>query len=308
LTPEESKVAQRAAQLAKADLVTKMVVEMTSLQGVMGKYYALDSGETAAVADAVYEHYLPRFAGDETPKSKSGLTVGIADRLDSLSGLFAMGLEPTGAKDPFAQRRAAIGLVQSLMAWDLDFDLRAGIAQAAAVQPVVVSDESKGKTLDFITQRLRALLLEAGHRHDVTDAVLAAQGHNPAAAQRAIIALGKQVKVKDWRQTLDAFGRCVRITRDLKETYAVDESAVAEDAERELLNAVTAAEATQRASGSVDDFLNVFMTMISAINLFFDKVLVMAEDEKLKRNRLGLLQRVAALANGVADFSKLEGF
>jgi glycyl-tRNA synthetase len=308
LTPEESKVAQRAAQLAKADLVTKMVVEMTSLQGVMGKYYALDSGETAAVADAIYEHYLPRFAGDETPKSKPGLAVGIADRLDSLAGLFAMGLEPTGAKDPFAQRRAAIGLVQSLMAWDLNFDLRVGIAQAAAVQPVVVSDESKAKTLDFIIQRLRALLLEANRRHDVTDAVLAAQGHNPAAAQRAIIALGKQVSAKDWQQTLDAFGRCVRITRDLKETYTVDESAIVEDAERELLNAVTAAEATKRAPGSVDDFLNVFTPMIPAINLFFDKVLVMAEDDKLKRNRLGLLQRVAALANGVADFSKLEGF
>ncbi len=308
LTSEESKVAQRAAQLAKADLVTKIVIEMTSLQGVMGKYYALDSGEPAAVAEAIYEHYLPRFAGDETPKSKPGLAVGIADRLDSLTGLFAMGLEPTGAKDPFAQRRAAIGLVQNLMVWDLDFDLRDGIAQAAAVQPVVVSEESKAKTLDFIIQRLRALLLEAGHRHDVTDAGLAAQGQDPAAAQRAIIALGKQVKAKGWQQTLDAFGRCVRITRDLKEIYSVDETAVVEDAERELLNAVVAAEATQRTPGSVDDFLNVFTPVIPVINAFFDKVLVMAEDEKLKRNRLGLLQRVAKLADGVADFSKLEGF
>jgi glycyl-tRNA synthetase len=308
LSAEESRTAERSAQLAKADLVTKMVIEMTSLQGVMGKYYALDSGEPAAVADAIYEHYLPRFAGDETPKSKPGLAVGIADRLDSLTGLFAMGLEPTGAKDPFAQRRAAIGLVQSLMAWDLDFDLRAGIALAAAVQPVVVNDESKAKTLDFIIQRLRALLLEANHRHDVTDAVLAAQGHNPAAAQRAIIALGKQVKAKDWQQTLDAFGRCVRITRDLKESYLVDESLIVEDAERDLLNAVVAAETTQRPPGSVDDFLNVFAPMIPVINTFFDKVLVMAEDEKLKRNRLGLLQRVAKLAAGVADFSKMEGF
>jgi glycyl-tRNA synthetase len=308
LSPEETNTAERAAQLAKADLVTKMVVEMTSLQGVMGKYYALDSGEPPPVADAIFEHYLPRFAGDATPKSKPGLVVGLADRLDSLSGLFAMGLEPTGAKDPFAQRRAAIGLVQSLMAWDLDFDLRAGIAQAAAVQTVVVSEESKVKTLDFIIQRLRALLLEAGHRHDVTDAVLAAQGSNPAAAQRAVISLGKAVKLKDWQQTLAAFSRCVRITRDLKETYAVDESLVAEDAERDLLNALVAAEATKRAPGSVDDFLNVFTPIIPAINTFFDKVLVMAEDAKLKNNRLGILQRIVRLADGVADFSKLEGF
>jgi glycyl-tRNA synthetase beta subunit len=186
--------------------------------------------------------------------------------------------------------------------------MREGIAQAASVQPVVVSEESRTKTLDFIVQRLRALLLEANHRHDVTDAVLAAQGHNPTAAQRAIIALGQQVKAKDWQQTLDAFGRCVRIIRDLKESYLVDETAVVEEAERELLNAVAAAEATKRSPGSIDDFLNVFTPMIPVVNTFFDKVLVMAEDEKLKRNRLGLLQRVAMLADGVADFSKLEGF
>ncbi|MCL5429733.1 MAG: glycine--tRNA ligase subunit beta [Chloroflexi bacterium] len=308
LSPEESHTAERAALLCKADLVTKMVIEMTSLQGVMGKYYALDSGEPPAAAEAILEHYLPRFAGDETPKGKPGLAVGLADRLDSLSGLFAMGLEPTGAKDPFAQRRAAIGLVQNLIAWDIDFDLREGIAQAAAVQPVVVSDESKAKTQNFITQRFRALLLEAGHRYDVVDAVLTAQDHNPAAAQRSLVALGKQVKAKDWQQTLDAFGRCVRITRDLKETYTVDESAVTEDAERDLLNTVVRAEATKRTSGSVDDFLNVFTPMILVINRFFDEVLVMSEDEKLKRNRLGLLQRVVKLADGVADFSKLEGF
>jgi glycyl-tRNA synthetase len=274
----------------------------------MGKHYALDSGEQPAVADAIFEHYLPRFAGDETPASKPGIVVGLADRLDSLTGLFAMGLEPTGAKDPFAQRRAAIGIVQTLMAREVDFDLREGIAQAAAVQQVVVSEESRAKTLDFIIQRLRALLLEALHRHDVTDAVLAAQGHNPIAAQRAIIALGKAVKLKDWPQTLAAYSRCVRITRDLKETYTVDETAIIEDAERDLLTALVAAEATKRSSGSVDDFLNIFTPMIPVINTFFDKVLVMAEDEKLKRNRLGLLQRVAKLTDGVADFSKLEGF
>ena len=308
LSAEESHTAKRAAELSKADLVTKMVIEMTSLQGLMGKYYAFDSGEPAAVAEAIFEHYLPRFAGDESPKSKPGLAVGIADRLDSLTGLFAMGLEPTGAKDPFAQRRAAIGLVQNLIALDLDFDLREGIVLASAVQLVVVSDESKAKTLEFLTQRLRAVLLEADHRHDVIDAVLGAQSHNPAAAQRAVIALSEQVKAKSWQQTLDAFGRCVRITRALKETYSVDENAIIENAERELLNAIVAAEATKRAPGSVDDFLNVFTPIIPRINLFFDEVLVMAEEEKLKRNRLGLLQRVVKLADGVADFSKLEGF
>ena len=308
LNAEEIKTAERAAQLCKADLGTKMVIEMTSLQGVMGKYYALDSGEPPAVAEAILEHYLPRFAGDDTPKGKAGLAVGLADRLDTLTGLFALRLEPTGAKDPFAQRRAAIGLVQNLTAWELDFDLGQGIAQAAAAQPMIVSDEARAKTLDFIIQRQRALLLEAGACHDVVDAVLGAQGHNPAAAARAVRQLAAQVATPDWPQTLAAFSRCVRITRDLKETYAVDEAALVDDAEKALLETLTHAKAAKRTPGSVDDFLAAFDPMVPAISGFFDEVMVMAEDEKLKRNRLALLQRVVALADGVADFSKLEGF
>ncbi|MEX2162151.1 MAG: glycine--tRNA ligase subunit beta [Anaerolineales bacterium] len=337
LSAQEQQIAERAAQLCKADLVSKMVVEMTSLQGVMGKYYALDSGEPPAVAEAIYEHYLPRFAGDTAPKGKAGLVVGLADRLDTLTGLFAMGLEPTGAKDPFAQRRAAIGLVQSLIAADLDCDLRTWIAEAAALHTVLVNDEAKAKVLDFIVQRQRALLLEGGARHDVADAVLAAQGHNPAAAKRRVNELSKTIhgtlavtlgpatlkatgKVTDkainkprptderWQKTLDAFSRCVRITRDLKETYTVTEAAFVDEGEKALFSALRQAEQTTRQPGSVDDFLNAFTPMIPAIARFFDEVLVMAEDEQLKRNRLGLLQRVAALADGVADFSKLEGF
>src|SRR5690606_13196751 len=143
LDANEAETAQRAAQLSKADLVTKMVVEMTSLQGVMGRSYALESGEPAAVAEAIFEHYLPRYAGDATPKGKAGLAVGLADRLDSLAGLFGVGLAPTGAKDPFAQRRAAIGIVQNLIAWDLDFDLRAAVEAAAALQPKTTSAEAQ---------------------------------------------------------------------------------------------------------------------------------------------------------------------
>ncbi len=308
LDVEETQTAHRAAQLSKADLVTKMVVEMTSLQGVMGRTYALESGEPAAVAEAIFEHYLPRYAGDSTPRSKPGLAVGLADRLDSLTGLFAVGLAPTGAKDPFAQRRAAIGLVQNLMAWDLDFDLRQGIERAAAGQPVAAEAKVLQDTLDFVIGRLRALLLEGGERHDVVDAVLAAQGHNPAAAARAIRQLAVHSAQAGWPQTLAAFARCVRITRDLKETNPVNEAALAEDAESGLLAAVQAAEAAPRVAGSVDDMLAAFAPMIPAINTFFDKVMVMAEDVAVRRNRLGLLQRVAALANGVADLSKLEGF
>ena len=299
---------RRAAELCKADLATKMVVEMTSLQGLMGRYYALNSGEPEAVAQAIYEHYLPRFAGDDQPSSLPGLAVGLADRLDSLAGLFAAGLAPSGNKDPFAQRRTALGLVQNLITWDQDFDIKIGLSAAADRLPIQVNPESQVAALDFIIERLRYALLEAGRRYDVVDAVLAAQGNNPARADQAVKTLTAWVTRPDWSQILPAYARCVRITRDLDRRYPVDEAAFAEPLEAELYAALRKAESAPRQTGSVDDFLNAFLPMIPVISRFFDEVLVMAEDERLRRNRLGLLQRISALAVGVADMSRLEGF
>ncbi len=308
LEEDDLRVARRAAELCKADLATEMVVEMTSLQGVMGRYYALHSGEDPAVAEAIFEHYLPRFAGDAVPKSKAGLLVGLADRLDSLAGLFAAGLAPTGTKDPFAQRRAALGLVGNLIAWDVDFDLRAGLRAAARQLPIPAEEATLDACLTFIVDRLRHLLLDQGHRYDVVDAVLAVQGHNPAAAARAVGALGRWVTREDWETILPAYARCVRITRDQTTRYDVDPALFTEEAERALWEALQEAEAAGRAPGSVDDFFAAFLPLIPPINRFFEDVLVMAEDESLRYNRLGLLQRIAALADGVADFSRLEGF
>ena len=308
LDAAEQATARRAAELCKADLATQMVVEMTSLQGIMGRYYALWSGEPEAVAQAIYEHYLPRFAGDAVPQSKPGLAVGLADRLDTLMGLFAAGLAPTGAKDPFGQRRTALGLVQTLLAWDLDFDLRDGLAQAARHLPLEASEAARDEALAFIVERLRHLLLEQGYRYDVVDAVLAAQGHNPARAARAVRQLSAWVQREDWPRILPAYARCVRITRDRAERYAVDPAAFVEPAERALWEALQQAEAAPRQPGAVDDFFAAFLPLIPAIERFFEEVLVMAEDETLRRNRLGMLQRIAALADGVADLSRLEGF
>jgi glycyl-tRNA synthetase len=285
-----------------------MVVEMTSLQGIMGRYYALYSGEPAAVATAIFEHYLPRYGGDDLPTTRPGLAVGIADRLDTLSGLFAAGLAPTGAKDPFALRRAALGLVGNLIAWDLDFDISTALAAAAARLPLQVSDESQSTCLTFIVERLRNLLLEEGHRYDIVDAILAAQGQNPAGAARAVRQLGFWVRREDWDAILPAYARCVRITRDIQERRILNPQAFTEPEESELYEALLKAEATERRPGSVDDFLDAFLPMIPVINRFFDEVLVMAEDRSLRENRLGLLQRISALAEGVADMSRLEGF
>jgi glycyl-tRNA synthetase len=308
LTPEQSRFAERAAELCKADLVTKMVIEMTSLQGIMARHYALHFGEPEPVAAAIFEHYLPRFAGDDPPRSLPGLVVGLADRLDSLAGLFAVGLAPSGARDPFGQRRAALGLVGNLIAWDLDFDLPVALDLATGRLPVATSQESRQACLEFIVERLRNLLLEKGFRYDVVDAVLAEQGHNPAAARRAVQALTAWVQRPDWHQILPAYARCVRITRDFQQRFAVDPAAFQEAAERELYEAFQAAAAAPRPAGSVNDFLNAFLPLIPVINRFFDQVLVMDEDPTIRENRLGLLQNVAALAERVADLSKLEGF
>lgn len=308
LSAAEQKDALRTAELCKADLVTHMVVEMTSLQGVMGRYYAKFSGENEAVAQAIYDHYLPRFVGDAVSSSKIGLVVGLADRLDSLAGLFAAGLAPTGTKDPFAQRRTALGLVQLLSSFDLDFDLADGLALAGKNLPIPVTDESLKASLDFIVGRLKNNLTDQGFRYDVVDAVLAEQQKNPAGVIRAVRELSAWVEKPEWTTILPAYARCVRITRDQKHIFTVDPLNFEEPSEKMLLTEIERVEKTQRKSGSVEDFFNDFVPMIPAVNKFFDEVLVMAENEKVRSNRLGLLQRIAALAKGTADLSTLEGF
>jgi glycyl-tRNA synthetase len=179
---------------------------------------------------------------------------------------------------------------------------------AAAHLPVTASPESQAAVLDFVNERLRNILLEQGIRYDVVDAVLAAQGANPASAARAVKELMAWVSRPDWHTILPAYARCVRITRDLPQTYVIDPTAFAEPQEIGLYRALQVAEAAPHLPGSPDDLWNAFLPMIPIINQFFDTVLVMVEDPALRFNRLALLQRIAALASGVADFSRLEGF
>jgi glycyl-tRNA synthetase len=302
LEADEAIFARRAAHLLKADLVSKMVVEMTSLQGVMGGEYARRDGEAPAVTEAIGEQYQP------VPQTRPGLAVALADRLDSLAGLFAAGLAPSGTKDPFGLRRAAIGVVQPLIEHNIDFDLRTALKSAAALEPLPVSDEILTQVREFIAGRLRVVLMDLGYKYDVVDAVLAAQSENPAGAARAIRQLTAWVARPDWSTLLPGYARCVRITRDQKQKFTVQPEAFVEEAEKDLFSALDVAEKRKRAPGSVDDFLNAFVPMIPAVNEFFDKVLVMTDAISVKENRLGLLQRIASLARGIADLSKLEGF
>ncbi len=300
LTDHELRTTQRAAHLCKADLVTQMVTEMTSLQGIIGREYAIRSGEQNDIAVAIGEQY------QTVPQTKAGLAVALADRLDSLVGLFAAGLAPTGAKDPFGLRRAAIGVVQPLIEHNVDFDLAEAVKKSAKTQPVEVSDKVQAQVQEFITGRLNVVLKDMGYKFDVVEAVLAVQSSNPAASARAVKQLQAWVGRADWSAILDGFARCVRITRDQKETYKVKEKYLREEEERILFEVFNLQPTTF--NGDVDSFLKVVVTLIPPITAFFDKVLVMADDKALRENRLGLLQRIAALSNGVADLSKLERF
>jgi glycyl-tRNA synthetase len=308
LSETEVKIASQAAHLCKADLVSHMVVEMTSLQGVMGRYYAQNAGIEDAVADAIYEHYLPRFAGDSQPAHQAGFVIGLADRLDSIAGLFAAGLAPSGTKDPFALRRSALGLVQNLITWDVDFNLAFGLEQAIVNLPVKADEKVLRDCLEFISGRMRSMFLDQGYRYDVVDAVLAAQQQNPAAAARAVKELSVWVGKPDWNTILPAYSRCVRITRDQKQEFVVTPQSITEPVEKELFAAIKQAESALRTKGSMKDFFTAFTPMIPAINRFFDTVLVMSDNEVERSNRLGMLQHIVRLADGVADFSKLEGF
>ena len=308
LDKKEMTTALEAAKLCKADLATKMVIEMTSLQGTIGKYYALRSGSDQATAEAIEEHYMPRFSGDRSPNSLAGLVVGMADRLDSLIGLFSVGMAPTGTKDPFGLRRAAIGLVQNLINADISIDLQKCIFKASQLLPVDSTPQNCQDCLDFITGRLEQMLLEQGYAYDVVKAVLAVQGADPSKAVINIKELTQWVKREDWEAILPAYSRCVRITRTEKETYNVDAKYFKENQEKALYEAVQKAEEDISESNNVEIFLKNLLPVIPSINAFFDSVLVMDEDQTVRENRLGLVQKVANLAAGIVDLSKLEGF
>ncbi len=299
---------QRATFLAKADLATQMVTEMTSLQGIIGREYALRCGEQPEVAEAIGEQYLP------VPRSKVGVALALTDRLDSLVGLFAAGLAPTGAKDPFGLRRAAIGIVQPLIEHDLDFDLRQAVMRAARLQPIEVSDQAQAQVLDFLSGRLSVALKDMGYRYDVVDAVLAEQFANPAAAARAVQQLQAWVERPDWREILPGYARCVRILKTVDDRQwtidgglqTVEESRFVEAEEKALYQALRST--VQRPPSTVNEFLETVVALLPAINSFFDKVLVMAEDKAVRNNRLALVGQIASLSKGLADLSKLEGF
>ena len=305
---DSARGASRAAALCKNDLATQLVVEFTSLQGIMGRHYATLSGEPEAVAQAIEEHYLPRYAGDRLPSAEEGTVLGLADRFDSLVGLFAVGIRPTGAADPWGLRRSALGVIQILVEKRLTISLAQAISSAAEQLPVDADEDVLRSVQDYIVRRLEGYLRDAGYPYDAVQAVLAEQGDDPNAAREALDALIPWLGREDWDALLDSYARCIRITRDLPSRLAVDAGRINEEATHALYQAYLRAQSRVSANPVVEEFMNGLLELAPVISRFFDEVLVMTEDLEVRRNRLALLQGIGSLADGIIDLSQMEGF
>ena len=301
LSPEKIKLVERAAFLSKADLTTQMVTEMTSLQGLVGREYASRSGEVADVYAAIGEQYKT------VPASEIGVTIALADRIDSLVGLIGAGVVPSGAKDPFGLRRTAIGIVQPLLELGYHVDLSVLIHLSAQDQPLDVKLEQERATLDFITGRLKAALLEMGYRYDAVEAVLEQAYTDPALSLTYVRQLVAESAKLDWEVTLDAYARCVRIIRSATfDKNEIKPELLQEPTEKELFETLASINPT-----TLSDITGLFLTLRSLtpkITSFFDHVLVMVDDGAIKTNRLNLLKKIADLALPFCDLSKMEGF
>ncbi|MBN1400310.1 MAG: glycine--tRNA ligase subunit beta, partial [Anaerolineae bacterium] len=308
LDETELATARRAAALCKSDLATQLVVELTSLQGQMGRHYAELSGETPEVAQAIEEHYLPGFMGDRLPESLPGTVLGLADRLDTLVGLFAVGIRPRGAADPWGLRRAAFGLVQLLVEKGLSLALPEALSLAAEVLPVEANGQVLGEVYEYVLRRYRGYLLDRGYRYDLVDAVLNERGYDPYLAYETLNALTRWVARDDWQELLDSYARCVRITRDQAGVHPIQPDRFVEPAALSLYGAYTKARQRVQETQTLDSLMMAVEQLKPAVTRFFDDVLVMDQDPALRNNRLALLQSIGALAEGIVDLTVMEGF
>ncbi len=329
LTGADAVQADRAALLAKADLVTDMVGEFPELQGLMGRYYATHDGEATAVAAAIEQHYWPRFAGDQLPRAPVSTCVALADRLDAIAGLFLAGERPTGAKDPYGQRRAALAIIRMLLALDASVDVLA-LVQAAVAANRKDLRESTGyvgrkttfdgdaETVDaesidvyeFILERLRNYLEEAGHGVLVVDAVLAKRPRRFHDIAARLAALEAFASVPEAAALAAANKRIVNILRKAgaEAAPAVDRARLAGGAEHDLFLAFQKLSPQVEAEYARGDFaaaLHALATAKPVVDRYFDNVMVMDDDPAIRANRLALLRGVATTMNRVADISKL---
>ncbi len=308
----DARLAERAAMLAKCDLLTQMVFEFPELQGVMGRYYAQHDGEPEEVAQAIDEQYRPRFAGDALPQTATGQALAIADRLDTLVGIFAIGQPPTGDKDPFALRRAALGVLRILIEGGRDLDLAELLATAAAGFPAALgAGEAVDGVFEFMMERLRAYYTEAGIAPDVFDAVRAQRPTRPLDFHARLHAVTEFRALPEAASLAAANKRIGNILRKTEEAIpaAVAAERLVDAAERDLATGLDALRGEVESAFDRGDYtagLRRLAALREPVDRFFDNVMVMAEDAALRANRLALLQQLQSLFLRAADLSRLQ--
>jgi glycyl-tRNA synthetase beta chain len=305
----DAAASERAALLCKADLLAGVVGEFPKLQGVMGRQYALLSGEDGRVAEAIYEHYLPRFAGDALPKTLEGLCVGMADRIDTITGCFSAGLIPSGSEDPYGLRRQSVAVMNMLFERGFRVSLRDLIAKSCDAYGIKKAERQKveAETLDFFRQRLAGMLVTEGIRSDVVDAALSVGFDDPLIAKEKVKALDAWRTSEDYAPLVTALKRAGNIVpEDFQGT--VKKTLLREEAEKDLHAAYAdigdrVAEKTEKLDfrGALSDIA----LLRKPVDAFFDKVMVMDKDAEVKNNRLALLAGVTHLFSAIADFSRL---
>lgn len=310
--------AVRAARLAKADLVTEMVGEFPELQGIMGRYYAREDGEPEAVAVALDEVYWPRFAGDRIPASALGRLLAVAERLDTLTGIFGIGKAPSGARDPFALRRAALGVLRIAIEGELDLDLNEAVAAAVAThrdQGIELAPGTAGDVIAFLLERLRPYYQERGVAVDSLEAVMASAAANPRDIDQRVRAVEAFRQLPEAASLTAANKRIRNILRKAEEggeapaDGGADRSRLQAGAERELGQAMADAERAVLPRFQSRDYtegLRRLAELRPAVDRFFDDIMVMADDTELRRNRLALLRELSRLFLHVADLAALQ--
>ena len=305
--------AARAGLLAKTDLMSNMVMEFPDVQGVMGKYYALNDGEDAPVAEALYEQYMPRFAGDALPSSGVSASVALADKLDTLVGIFGIGQLPKGDKDPFALRRAAIGVLRIVTELSLPLDLETLVSKAIDVYgDKLTNAETQSQVVDFVLGRFTALLQDQAIAIDVIQAAAARRPTKPADYLARVHAVDKFRALEEAEALAAANKRVANILAkqnvEVTDTVNIDESLLAEEAEKALYVELKAAQKEVDIAVPSQDYtriLTALATLRNVIDNFFDNVMVMADDEAIKNNRLALLSLLRQLFLTTADISIL---
>ena len=310
-TPVDEEELRRCALLCKTDLVTGMVIEFTELQGVMGREYALLDGEKPEVATGIFEHYLPRFAGDALPATTIGRIVGIGDKLDNICATFSRGLAPTGSQDPYALRRQALGVINILL--DANYHISLAKIIAGTLYLLDIKPEETGKLvpqiMEFFKQRLRNLLMDQGIRYDVIDAVFADKRNDDVVDLAARCkALAAYVEAGNAEPLVQVSVRVSNLCKKIEKEVAISGALLKDESENKLHEVVAAVSKEIIPEIVLYDYAAVLKAgekVIEPVNTFFDNVMVMDEDENVKNNRLAMLEEVRGIVNAVGDLSLL---